>query len=716
MIQRGLRRCEESATDWSSDSLMPTLSTASLYFAKPEVRRFLVGLAIFLAYIITARLGLTLRPTNVFATLVWPPSGIALAALLLGGRQYVPWIALGAFIVNLSLGASVWIAAVIAFGNTFEALIGSWVLGRYFDFSRMLSHVRDAFGIAVIAPLACAVAATIGATSLYLAGLLPEGGYPETWLTWWFGDTLGILIFTPFLAKWLTKPHFVRSRAQYGELVTMLALLVLSGIFIFWQSEARFAYFVVVPLGWAALRTGPRGTTLALLVVYFIALGGTLSNYGPFAAVGGAYQVLYLQLFIGTMATFFLIFSSVVEERRISREALESHVDELENAVRKISSEDEAKNKFLAILAHELRNPLAAILSSVELLKVQSPPNASTHSLLHTIDDRVRATARLLDDLLDVSRISQKKFRLQKKLVTVQSIIEQSARYAAVFMTARRHNFKVKESKEELWVEGDPVRLGQIVVNLLTNAAKYTEPGGAIELSLAKEEDNTALVRVKDSGLGIPKHLLTRIFEPFFQVDRGKFSGEGLGIGLSLTRELVEMHGGHIEAKSSGEGNGSEFLVHLPLHAPPTTPVRETKVLRADRGLRSAKRSLLIAVVDDNVEAADALKKLLELRGHSVDLAHNGNDGVQLIRRISPDVSIVDIGLPDIDGYAVAKQVRKVKPEAFLVALTGFGQAQDKAAAMSAGFNHHLTKPVGLKEIEVVLRKAPAFPRSKQHS
>ena len=660
-----------------------------------------LGVFVFLLYVITARIGLSIHSVNTFATLIWPAAGIALASTVLFGYRMLPAVALGALVANLMVGGTFYVALGIAFGNTLESFAGAYFLREVLGFDHGILRITDNVGIILVAFIATLLSATIGTATLWLAQVVVGiHALETTWLTWWIGDVLGVLIVAPVALKWISKPTYKRATFQYVEFALVIVAVVATSILLFWTPWIYRVYYLFLPLGWAALRTGPRGTTFSIFISAVIAISGTVAGYGAYAGEG----LLPLQIFLATTATIFLMFAATVEERRRIQEALKRHVNELEHALKRVSSEDEAKNQFIAILAHELRNPLAAILSSVELLKIGNMPHAESTKLLATVDNRSRTMGQLLDDLLDVARISQKKLHLNKKPIILCLAVARAAETAQPLIRARGHTLTIALPEEVIPIEADPVRIEQICINLLSNAAKYTERGGNVTLTVERD-GNMAAIRVRDTGIGISASMMRRIFEPFFQVAGAK-RAEGLGIGLSLTRQLVELHGGTIEAKSQGEGRGSEFTVLLPL--PETKPLLavDRKTLQGKRALRPAKHALRILVVDDNAAALNALGKLLELRGHRVSLACNGVEAIAEAKRITHQVVILDIGLPDIDGYEVARRLRKEHPSVFLIALTGYGQQEDKEHAFRAGFDRHLTKPVGLKEIEAVLRKA----------
>jgi signal transduction histidine kinase/CheY-like chemotaxis protein len=456
------------------------------------------------------------------------------------------------------------------------------------------------------------------------------------------------------------------------------------------------------PLFWIALRLGSRFMTLALFGTSVLALLGTAFGYANGATSLPTGELLFLtQIFLIVIAVIFLLVTAVEEERRTATAGLQAHIDQLQEALTKIRLEDDAKTQFVATLAHELRNPLAPLLSTIELLTLRGPDAKDFPVMLNTMRDRVRTMARLLDDLLDISRITHQKLRLQKTTLDIVQVVRSSVESMSGYMQKRNLAFNVTlPHSETLLLEADPIRVEQIIVNLLHNAAKYTEVGGSVNLSVARDKDK-ALICVKDSGIGIPKHMLQRVFEPFLQVN-AKSGGSGLGIGLSLTKRLVELHGGTIEARSEGEGHGSEFIVRLPLLTvspiQPTLPKEHTptRVERTPSGTR-------ILLVDDNHAASETLGKLLEFKGYSVRFTHDGTSTLRAAEEFEPHIIMLDIGLPDMSGYDVARTLRERGTDAAMIAVTGYGQSEDKARSKEAGFDHHLTKPVGINDLEKIL-------------
>jgi PAS domain S-box-containing protein len=364
---------------------------------------------------------------------------------------------------------------------------------------------------------------------------------------------------------------------------------------------------------------------------------------------------------------------------------------------------DRRKDEFLAMLAHELRNPLAPIRNAVRILQELGTPDMRLAWARDVIDRQVRHLARLVDDLLDVSRLVRGRIELKKETVDLAEVVEHALEVSRPLIQGHRHELVVCLPGGALRTSADPTRLIQVLENLLTNAAKYTPEGGVIRLEAGRDGD-CAVIRVWDTGTGIPADLLPRVFDLFTQGERSLDRSQGgLGIGLTIVKELVELHGGEVEVRSHGHpGQGSEFTVKLPLilessgAACPVEPPEE---------LRASGRRRRILVVDDNEDAVDTLAILLELEGHEIRTALDGPAALEIAREFRPDAVLLDIGLPGMDGYEVARRLRGW-PEtrgAALVAITGYGQLEDKCRAESAGFDHHMVKPVDPNELNRLL-------------
>jgi PAS domain S-box-containing protein len=377
-------------------------------------------------------------------------------------------------------------------------------------------------------------------------------------------------------------------------------------------------------------------------------------------------------------------------------------ITEQKEAERALEEVDRRKDEFLAILSHELRNPLAPIRVAVSLLRRIAPPDPQLQELRETIDRQTLQLTRLLDDLLDVNRIASGKIVLRKVRASLGMAVSSALESVRPNLDERGHELVLAVPPEPIYVQGDPARLAQVFTNLLDNAAKYTEGRGRITLSVSSEGPQ-AVVRVADTGIGISAHQTTRIFEMFAQVAPPTEGGPGgLGVGLALARKLVELHGGTVEAHSAGLGRGSEFVVRLPRATEP----REAARGPLDRAeVRPERRARRILVADDNVDSARMFTLALQALGYDVRTAHDGLASVQAAESFAPDVAFLDIGMPKLNGYDVARALRKrFGRDIALVAITGWGQDEDKRRAVEAGFDFHLTKPVDFEVVERLLQ------------
>jgi signal transduction histidine kinase/ActR/RegA family two-component response regulator len=378
---------------------------------------------------------------------------------------------------------------------------------------------------------------------------------------------------------------------------------------------------------------------------------------------------------------------------------------ELRRLNERLIEADRRKDEFLAMLAHELRNPLAPLRNVAHLLQQPGVDQPFVERTGEMMGRQVQQLGRLVDDLLDLSRIARGKMQLRQEWVDLGQIVRRAAEVSRPLVEARRHELTVALPDSPLRLWADPTRLEQVLTNLLTNAARYTPEGGRIWLTAAKK-DRGAVVRVRDTGIGIPPEMLSHIFGLFSQVERPQErTGGGLGIGLSLVKSLTEMHGGSVEAHSGGPGQGSEFILRWPLPAEETL---ESLPAPAEESA-AAVRVVRVLLVDDNVDSAESLALLLRLWGHEVVVAHDGPAALREAEALPPQVALLDISLPGMDGYELARRLR-AQPGlkgVVLVAVTGWGQEDDRRRSHDAGFDHHLTKPVELSALQELLTQEP---------
>ena len=648
-------------------------------------------------YFLGGRVGLEvfglLHPS---ASAVWPPTGVAIAALLVFGHRVWPAVFVGAFLVNLTTAGAIVTSLGIATGNTLEAVAAAFLVARFAHGQAAFAHALDIVKFAGLAAvLSTAVSATIGVSVLTIAGMAPADQFDAIWLTWWLGDASGAILVTPFLLCWY-RDHALRwtgKRALEAALLFATVIVVTAALF-FEPVLGRYplAFLCLPPLVWAAFRFEQREVVTAVVMMSVVATWATTIGRGPFAMATPNESLLVLQSFMTMIAMTAVVMAALVQERvaLLERERLA-----LANAEAALRSSD----AFLAMLSHELRNPLSAIAAAGAVLEQPGGPARAGR----IIERQTAHLTRLIDDLLDVARITAGKMALHRRPVDLAEAA--SSALQAIQPREVRERPRVELHLDHVWVDADPDRLNQIITNLLHNSLKYTAPDGCIRISTLAEGDRGVL-EIEDTGVGIASDLLPRVFELFTQGEQGPDRAHGgLGVGLALVRRLVDLHAGAVEARSPGPGRGSTFVVRLPLAAAPASSVASSK---AGASFAGAYR---ILIVEDNADARESLRMLLQMVGHEVLEARDGETGVESALEFEPRVALVDIGLPGIDGYEVARRIKAVKPAIRLIALTGYGRDEDKERSRQAGFDAHLLKPVELQTLCAVMEELLASER-----
>ncbi|HYV56899.1 MAG TPA: MASE1 domain-containing protein [Candidatus Nitrosopolaris sp.] len=803
------------------------------------VTRLTLGLALAAVYFGAAKLGLTMAFVAEQVTTVWPPTGIALAAILVLGPAVWPAIALGAFLANVTAHESLVTAVAIATGNTLEVVVGGWFLRRL-GFRSSIERLRDVLGLMVFAAgISTMVSATIGVASLCLSDAQPWGAFARLWSDWWIGDAMGALVMAPLLLVWACPSPLGWNRRKGAEIALLSATLVAASLVVFagWLGlEGYPLHYTVFPFViWAALRLGQRGTVTVTFIASTVAIWSTVNGSGPFVMESPEGSLVMLQLFMGVVAIAGLLLGAAITERDVAesrrrrdyaqlelseeglrlalqaghmgvwdwdiasgrlrwsenlerihglapggfagtfdafrelihpedRTAVDAAIaraleersgldiefrspapdgsvrwmagkgrvlsgpggsaarmlgvgmdvterkrleDELRQRAQQLAAADRRKDEFLAMLAHELRNPLAPMCNALELLQRRSGEADVVEHARDLMERQVRHMVRLVDDLLDVSRITSGKITLRKELVDLDSIVASAVETTRPLFAARRHALVVSLPPEGVWLEADPTRLAEVVANLLENSAKYTEHGGRVWLTAQRRGDELVL-EVRDTGMGMSSDVLAHAFDLFAQGERTLDRPEsGLGIGLTVVRSLVELHGGHVRAESEGPGRGSVFTITLP--APRVVvPPRSVAAPRSDGASLPTLGGRRVLVVDDNVDTAESSSLLLEIEGYDVRIAHTGPKAIEIARVFAPDIVLLDIGLPGMDGYAVARALRAAPELARcrLIAVSGYGQAEDRHRSREAGFDRHLVKPVEADVLREVLAEA----------
>jgi signal transduction histidine kinase/CheY-like chemotaxis protein len=643
--------------------------------------------ALFSAYVVSGVLGLKLSALAGAATLVWFPTGIALAGLFGWGIALWPAVTAGALLVNLCQGDHILVALSIAAGNTLEAVVASVALRRVAGGHNPLGRLRFVAWLLTFAALAAtAISASIGVSSLVLAGVVTFAQFAETWLRWWVGDAVSVMLVAPLLMAWLgSRIDVPTSRGRWVELLTLLLLTttIAATVFVLGPSPPLRPYLLFPPLLWASLRFGPKGATALSFVVTASPVWGAVHRSGAFndsSSVGG---LLTFEAYTALVAATGLLLAAFMAERIQAEKALREA--------------NRRKDEFLGMLAHELRNPLAPIHNSMYLLRRAPPGSEQARRAQEVIERQARHLARLVDDLLDVNRIERGKIELRRERVDLREVVLRAAEDFRPTMDQCGVEFCTKLPDAKLWVDVDAARVAQIVGNLLHNASKFTLRGGKVVLSLVAVGDD-AEIRVRDTGVGIEPMVLSRLFEPFVQADQSLARTQGgLGLGLALVKRMAELHGGSARAESAGSGKGAEFIVRLPLV--PLHPVD-----RADAATpRVANGGRRVLVVDDNRDSAESLAEIVRSLGHSAKVAFDGPSAIEYVRRESPDVVLCDIGLPGISGYEVARAIRAEASTIKLVAVSGYAQPEDVKKAVEAGFDAHVAKPPDITVLERLL-------------
>jgi len=522
------------------------------------------GVAII--YIVAALGGLRLDTVSGFASLVWPPTGIALAALLLVGPRLWPGVFVGALVANILTGAPVLVAAGIATGNTLEAVVGVYALRRVHGFRLALDSLRDVIAFIVFAAtLSTMISATIGVTSLYIGGLVTPQKLAETWRTWWVGDMIGALLVAPVILVWATRPRLNLSVPRLVEAALLVLGVVAASLITFIVPVTRNggplgqAYVFFPLLMWAAIRFGQRGAVTATGVVSAIAIAGTVMRQGPFMEPTVHQSLLALQMFMGLTGATFLVLGASISERERSKQQLgEAHAIAI--------AANKAKADFLAVMSHELRTPLNAIAGYAELLSlgVPGPLTEKQNDALSRIRSNQQHLLALIDDVLSFAKIEAGSTPVSTRPIRVCDALDSLESVLRPDLVRREVTFVWTGCDEKLVVLADPIKLRQILLNVLGNAIKFTPRHGRVELSASRSGD-MGQIKVSDTGIGISADMIDRVFEPFFQVHTGttrEFSG--VGLGLAIARDFARAMGGEISLQSK-PGSGSVFTIELPL-------------------------------------------------------------------------------------------------------------------------------------------------------
>ena len=657
--------------------------------------------ALTLIYIVAGKLALKLAFVNASASPVWPPAGIALAALLVLGYRVWPAIFIGAFAVNFWTTLNILSSIGIACGNTLEAMCGAWLVNQFANGIRAFDRPQDVFKFGLAALVSTMVSPTIGVSSLAITGFAQWSHFSTIWSTWWLGDASGDLIITPLLVLW-SVPVTQRkwNEKEVLEVSVLLLLLIVLGQIVFggWLPISARNYpfsFICGPIViWTAFRFTPRETATGIFILSSIAVWGTLNGFGPFVLRTENQSLLMLQAWTAALTITAMAIAAAIAERNRAQSAIEQQKDEVEAANR-------TKDNFLAMLSHELRTPLTPVMAAIDTLEADGPRSLEAKNSIAMIRRNVELESQLIDDLLDLTRIAKDKLQLRFGPLDSHEIINNVVEICRPEATARDLKVHVNLRAGAHFVSGDAAKFQQIIWNLLKNAIKFTADNGEITISTTNPESQLLAISVHDNGIGIEPEIMNRIFDPFEQGERAfERRYGGLGLGLAISKSLAQAHGGTLVARSDGRGRGSTFILTIKTVAPPlrmaqlSTPVPESRPLR-------------ILLVDDHQDTCVALERLLVRRGHLVAAAHNVRSAMEAAAHNSFDLLISDIALPDGSGTELMSYLHAMARIPG-IAISGFGMNGDVQKSLEAGFVEHLVKPVKMENLEAAIDRVMA--------
>lgn len=542
-------------------------SASRLNLAANPLRYTLAIAALAIVYLVAARAGLTMDAVAGFATLVWAPSGLALATLLILGPGLWAGVFIGAFLANLLTGAPIPVALGIGAGNTLEAVLAVYALRRIPGFQVSLERLTDVIGLIVLAAgLSTMVSATIGVGSLYLGGILSSGQLGETWRAWWLGDLIADLLVAPVLLVWATGPRTFRNPKRMVETLALGVAVVAASLLIFGGAAGiptptgKFAqaYMFFPLLIWAALRFEQRGAITTAFTVSVIAVWGTALGHGPFVRPALHQSLIALQAFMGVAAATFLVLGASISERRRAE-------NEMRLAHARAAEANRAKAEFLAVMSHELRTPLNAISGYVDLLSlgVDGKLTEKQHVSLSRIQLSQQHLLSLIDDVLSFAKIEAGRLSVDVHSVAIHEVVETLEALVRPELERKDLVFSCEPCDDALSARADPEKLRQILLNFLANAIKFTPEGGRIQVG-AEPYEELVRIWVSDTGIGIPSDMMAHVFEPFFQVEQGTTRRyPGIGLGLAIARDLANAMNGEVRLESTA-GQGTTISLLLP--------------------------------------------------------------------------------------------------------------------------------------------------------
>jgi signal transduction histidine kinase/ActR/RegA family two-component response regulator len=661
------------------------------------------------AYVLGARLGLRLALTNREVTTVWPPTGVAVAALLLGGMRLWPAVAAGAFMANLLNGASLETTTLVTIGDTLAPVMAALLLTGRLKIRIDLEGVGDVLGVMVVGGLGCMIlSATLGTSALVLSGALHASQFWVTWPQWWIGDSMGVVLLAPAIllgaAALRRPPTFPRERIAEG-LIVLLALLAVATAPFF--TSAPISFLVFPPVLWAAFRFGRLVAAGAVVLTAGLAIAAAASGGGPYRPTSIFGGLIALQAFNGSVALVAMVIAAITEQAIRSRRALEQLTADLERqvAVRtaELRASNEAKTEYLSRISHELRTPLTAIIGYSDLLALdESRPDQLEK--LGAVNRASEHLLSLINDVLDITSIETGTVESAMEPIPVAEVIREATNLVAKLAGDRGIDVRVARSAAaSVWVMAERTRLRQVLINLISNAIKYTASGGTVRIAVTLPTLDHVRVSVTDSGPGIAPELIPRLFTPFERLGAERSSVPGSGLGLALCRGIIEAMGGKIGVDSE-VGRGSSFWFDLER----ATAAEKTSLRgRAQRrpGPRPAAAATVLLVEDDPATRqmmSAIFERRPELRMVATD---SGASVVELARRETPDVILLDLHLPDLGGEQVLDELKR-DPETDgipVIVVSADATTETIARVYQAGARQYLTKPVHAQAVLDVL-------------
>jgi signal transduction histidine kinase len=651
-------------------------------------------------YFVAGKLGLMLASLHASASPVWPPAGIALAALVLLGCRFWPAIFVGAFLVNVTTAGNVATSLAIATGNTLEALVGVWLINRFADGANAFARAQGVFKFALAAAISTILSPLFGVTSLALAGFADWRNYGAIWLTWWLGDATGDLVFAPLVLLWSVSSKRRWNKKEAAEVGALLILLVLLSAIVFGgglEMSSRnypIAFLCGPVVIWTAFRFSQRETATGIFILSAIAGWGTLHGFGPFVRATENESLLALQSWVAVLTITAMALSAGMAERRRIEEELQHQKAVVEAANR-------TKDHFLAMLSHELRTPLTPVISSLESLEAEPAQTEDTRAALAMIRRNIELETQLIDDLLDFTRITRDKLQLRFGPIDAHLALSNVVEICRAEAKSKRLHVHLNLQANRHHVTADAAKFQQIIWNLLKNAIKFTPEDGEIVVSSSNPSAEVLTITVRDTGIGLEPEVMQRIFDPFEQGNRSfqrRFGG--LGLGLAISKSLAQAHGGMLTVQSDGLNRGSTFILSMQ-----TLPPGEAAVAPSEPSNRASQQCFKILLVDDHQDTCAALEKLLIRRGHLVAATHDVRSAMEAAARNKFDLLISDVALPDGSGMDLMMRLRAISNIPG-IAISGFGNNGDIERSLQAGFSDHLIKPIKLDDLEAAIDRA----------